>query len=200
MKEGAERIISRILEDAEAKSRAIMAEVSDKTAELDKAAKESASRQAEKIVEQARKEAVESRRRILGIAELEARKEVLAAKQDLIAAVFDRSLDELLASDDQDYLALMQRMLLESVISGREEVVLSAADQKRIPAVFWKELNELLKKKGKEGNLAPSTEPREIRGGFVLLAEGVEINCTFESLFKMLRDELEPEVASVLFK
>ncbi len=200
MKEGAERIISRILEDADAKSKAIISEANLKTAELEKEAGETASRQAEKIVEQAQKEAAERKRRILGVADLEARKEVLAVKQDLISAVFDRSLEELLEVDDQAYLALLGRMLIKNVASGREAVALSAADQKRIPAGFWKEVNGQLIKDGKEGQLVPATEARDIRGGFVLLAEGVEINCSLEALLGMLRDEMEPEVASVLFK
>ena len=64
---------------------------------------------------------------------------------------------------------------------------------------FWKDINEELQIKGKAGKLVPAKEPRDIHGGFILLAEGVEINCSFEALLTMKRDELEPKVAAVLF-
>jgi V/A-type H+/Na+-transporting ATPase subunit E len=199
MKEGADRIISRIIDDADTKSKTIIAEANEKASLMQKEARDSAMRQAEKIIDQAHKEAVERKRRILGIAELEARKELLTAKQELIAEVFAKSLDELLAADDTTYLALLRKMLLENVKSGTETVAVSASDLKRIPAAFWKEVNERLIEKGKAGKIAPASEPRDIRGGFILLDERVEINCSFEALLAMKRDELEPEVASILF-
>jgi V/A-type H+/Na+-transporting ATPase subunit E len=200
MTEGANRIISRVVKDAESKSEAIISEAAEKAAQLDKEAKENASRQAGKIIEQARKEALARKRRILGIAELESRKEVLAAKQELISEAFTRTLNELLEADDQAYLELIRKMLMENVVSGQETVAVSADDQKRIPDTFWKDINDQLKKIGKEGKLALASESRDIRGGFVLLAEGLEINCSFEALLEMVRDEMEPEVAAVLFK
>ena len=39
-----------------------------------------------------------------------------------------------------------------------------------------------------------------MRGGFVMVDEDVEVNCTFETLVRLEREKLEREVANVLFK
>jgi V/A-type H+/Na+-transporting ATPase subunit E len=199
VKEGADRIITRIVNDTDEKVKLMIAEANEKAALIKKEAAATAAARAEKIIVQARKDAAERKRRIIGVAELEARKEVLAAKQELIGEVFARSLEELLGVDDQTYLTLLRQLLLENVQSGTETVALNAKDLKRIPTGFWKEINEQLQNKGKAGKLTLASEACDIRGGFILLAEGVEINCSFEALLAMKRDELEPKVAALLF-
>ena len=48
--------------------------------------------------------------------------------------------------------------------------------------------------------LTLSEQTRPMRGGFVMVDEDVEVNCTFETLVRMQREKLEREVANVLFK
>ncbi|MCJ7806424.1 MAG: V-type proton ATPase subunit E [Clostridia bacterium] len=200
MGEGAERIIRRILDDANSKAVAIKAAAKEKSTAVENEAKQKAARKQEQILEKASKEAEEQKRRIIGVAQLEARKELLAAKQELISEVFQKSLNQLVDMDERLYLATIRDLILKLVETGTETVLGSAIDRDRIPAVFWKEINETLVKQGKKGELKLSVDTRDIRGGFILQAEGVEINCSFESLLEMKRDQLEPEVAAVLFK
>lgn len=200
MKEGADRIVRRIMDDAETQAESIKKEAAEKAEAFKAEAKEKAENREEHIIEQAKKEAEEQKRRIIGVAQLEARKEMLAAKQELISEAFDESLEQLVKLDDKTYLSIIKKMLLNLVETGTENVYCSAADLKRIPDSFWKEVNQELAGQGKKGELTPSSEPREIKGGFVLQADGMEINCSFEALLAMKRDELEPEVAAVLFK
>jgi len=198
--EGAERIVQRILDDANLKAEEIKTAAVEKSAATETAARQKAAREQEHILEQARKEAEEQKRRIIGVAQLEARKDLLAAKQDLISEAFQKSLDQLINMDDSSYLSIIRSMLLDLTETGTETVICSAADLKRIPASFWKEVNDALIKKGKKGSITLAQETREISGGFILQAEGVEINCSFESLLDMKRDQLEPEIAALLFK
>ncbi|MGM0651179.1 MAG: V-type ATP synthase subunit E [Bacillota bacterium] len=200
MKEGAERIVRRIMDDAEAQAESIKKEAAEKAEAVKADARKKAERREENILEQARKEAEEQKRRIVGVAQLEARKELLAAKQDLISEAFDGTLEQLVNLDDREYLSIIKKMLLNLVETGKEQVLCSAADLKRIPDSFWQEVNQELAGQGKKGELTLSLEPREIKGGFVLKADDMEINCSFEALLAMKRDELEPEVAAVLFK
>ena len=44
-----------------------------------------------------------------------------------------------------------------------------------------------------------SKNPGKFKGGFILENNGIEINSTYEALVSSLRDELEFEVAKVLF-
>lgn len=200
MSEGADKIVKKILEDAKAKADAIKADTQEKARAVEEEAKQKAERKKEHILEQAHKNAEEHKRRIIGVAQLEARKDKLAAKQDLISDVFEQALKQLESMDDQSYFKVLQNLLLEHAETGEELVFCSAKDQGRIPDSFWQEVNDTLVKQGKKGELKPAETTRDIRGGFILQSEGVEINCSFEALLEMHRDELEPEVAAVLFQ
>lgn len=200
MGEGAERIVQRILDDANLKAEEIKTAAVEKSAATESAARQKAAREQEQILEQARKEAEEQKRRIIGVAQLEARKDLLAAKQELISEAFQKSLEQLINMEDSSYLSIIRSMLLDLTETGAETVICSAADLKRIPAGFWKEVNDALVEKGKKGSITLAKETREIRGGFILQSEGVEMNCSFESLLDMKRDQLETAIAAVLFK
>ncbi len=200
MKEGAERITKRILEDAHAAAEKIREESAEKAASAESEARQKAERRQETILEQGRKDAEEQKRRIIGVAELEARKELLSAKQEMIGEAFQKSLEQLTGQDDRDYLSVIREMLLNFVETGTETVIFSERDLKRISDDFWKEINNEVSGKDKQGDLKLSEETRNIKGGFILQSDGVEVNCSFEALLEMKRDELEPELAAILFK
>jgi len=200
VKEGAEKITQRILDDAQARADSIKAEASEKAKAVEDEARKRAERKKEELLEQAGKDAEEQKRRILGVAQLEARKELLAAKQEMIEEAFQKSLDQLTSMDEKSYLAIIREMLLNLVESGNETVIFSARDLEIISDGFWKDVNKALVDKGKEGNLKLSRESREIKGGFILQAGGVEMNCSFEALLEEKRDQLETEVANILFE
>ena len=54
-------------------------------------------------------------------------------------------------------------------------------------------------KQVKKGELKLSNETRDIKGGFILEKNGIEVNNTFEALVNSLKEDLEYEVANVLF-
>ncbi len=199
MKDRAEKITLQIMDDAKAKVETINDEAKTQAEEIEKKARTQADKKKEQIIEQAKKDAEEQKRRITGMAQLEARKELLAAKQDIIGQVIDKIMDQLSGMDDQSYLDLMENLLLRMVERGDEIIVCSERDKDRIPSEFWKKINDALKKKGKKGELALSDETRTISGGFIILSDGVEINCSFESLFQLKKDELESDIADILF-
>ncbi len=200
MKEGADRIVRRVLDDAHARAESIKTEAAEKAKSVEAEARQRATRKEEYILEQARKGAAEQKGRIVGVAQLETRKDLLAAKQEMIGEAFQKALTELLNLNDKSYFTVIRDLLLGMVETGSETVVFSERDKKRIPDEFWKEVNEALVSLGKKGELKLSEETKDIQGGFILQAGGVEMNCSFESLLEMKRDELEPEVADMLFK
>ncbi len=200
MKEGAERICRRIRDDAGVKAENILAEAAKKADAMLFEAEKEAEKRREQILGRARKEAEEQKRRILGIARLDARKQMLGAKQELIKEALQQALAALLNLGEQDYFALLKKMLLVSITTGEEAVLLSPRDRARIPEDFWKELREELAAAGNNHQLLLSEETLEIPGGFVLRSGGVEINNSFNSLIEMYRDELEMEAAAILFR
>jgi len=200
LKEGADRIIQRVLDDAQARADSIEAEAAEKTEAVESDAKKKANRRKEQILEQARKSATEQKSRIIGVAQLEARKKLLAAKQEMIGEAFQRALNELSIMDDRDYLAVIRNLLQEMSDTGTETVIFNERDQERITDDFWKDVNKSLADQEKKGELELSEETRAIKGGFIFQRGGLEMNCSFESLLKRKRDELEFEVAELLFK
>ena len=169
--------------------------------------------EAEKILEEARKEAdsikekirhgaqislQDEKRRILTMANLEARKKVLEKKQDLIEESFQKALNHLRHLSDEEYQGAVKKLLLRAVESGEEEVIISPGE-KRITSALLNEVNEELRSKGRQGKLKLSSERREFQGGFILKAGRKEVNNTFYSLFQERREELEAEVAGILF-
>lgn len=199
MKEGAERIRQRILADAQTKADAIRSDASTAADSVLAEANKQAAVNREAILTQARKVAEEHKRRILGMSMLETRKEMLTAKQDILENAFQQAVAKLSASDDKTYFAILREMLLAAVDTGEETVILSERDGARVPSEFWKDINLALAAAGKKGKISLSAETRNISGGFILLSAGVEINNSFLSLLSLQRDELEPEIANILF-
>ena len=152
------------------------------------------------ILDKAGKAAEEKKRRILSMAQLENRKALLQAKQQIIDEVFEKAKAKLKKMPDDKYRGLIAEMLKKSVITGNEEVVISGNDKDRISPEFLAEINKTLKDLGKQGNLKISKTPGQMIGGFILKSEDLEVNNTFDSLINMEREELETEIAKILFE
>ncbi|MFY9114568.1 MAG: V-type ATP synthase subunit E family protein [Dethiobacteria bacterium] len=200
MENGAERICRRIQADIREKVEEIAAEATRKSEAILADAEKEARKQQEQILERMQKKAEEQKRRILSMAQLDARKEVLAAKQELINDAFNQALDMLFNLDPAAYLEILRRMLLSSIKTGEEVIILSPRDKSRIPDDFWNELNRELAAAGYINKISPGEADPNISGGFILRAGGIEINNSFGSLLEMYRDDLEPEVAALLFE
>ncbi|NLC11711.1 MAG: hypothetical protein GX767_05600 [Firmicutes bacterium] len=200
MKEGVEKINQRILADAQSRAKELLAEAEEKASATIAEAEKEADKIKNQIQERTQKEIEEQKRRILGIAQLDARKEMLAAKQELIEEAFQQALKELTNLEEATYFNYLRQMLLASIKTGEETIILSPRDKARIPSNFWNDLEKELKGTGRSGKISLGPESPEIEGGFILRSEGMEINNSFNALLSMQRDELEPEVAALLFK
>lgn len=196
---GIERIKEKILQDSEAKAFSIIEDAKIQAQEIIEKANVKAEQKASEVQKKASAEAAERLKISNSTLELEMRKDILSTKQQLIEEVFQRALDSLSKLDNNEYEATLYKLIVDAIESGDEEILLSSNDKNRLPADFVSKLNQVLVQAGKKGNLKLSDETRNIMGGFVLKAKGVEINYSFEALLRMDRDEIEPEVAAILF-
>ncbi|NMA92739.1 MAG: hypothetical protein GX973_06465 [Firmicutes bacterium] len=197
--QGAGPIIRRILEGAGAQVETILAEAREDAARTVAAAEKTAMERREEALRRAELQAEEQRRCILGASDLETRKKLLQTKQDMIEGAFKQALHDLSHMDRESYFKLLGKMILAAAEQGDEVVIMSPRDRKEIPAGFWEELNRRLVEDGRKGQLVPAEESRDLAGGVVLQAGGVEINSSFGALLEMYREELEPAVAALLF-
>ncbi|HBM80664.1 MAG: V-type ATP synthase subunit E [Clostridiales bacterium] len=162
-----------------------------------------ARKKAEKIVkdakERAKEEGLKSSERIISGAELDKRNMILAAKQDLIDSVFKSAIQKIRSMKDDEYTALIEKLLLRNVESGDEEVIFAENDKHRIDSGLLKRVNEKLAGLNKQGKLTESRQTVGIESGFILKKGGVEVNCSIEALVWSLRESLETSIAAMLF-
>ena len=139
--------------------------------------------------------------RRLGVARVEVRNKHLNAKQMIIEEVIDETLNRILAFPDDEYLAIMERLFAEANIPECEcEVQISQPDVNRMTADFIKSMERRLSADGKKVRLTLSKTHRDdIKGGFVVRADQVEIDCSLDTLVRVRWDEMEHEAAQILF-
>ena len=192
-------IISKILKDAKDKNENI---VSTANAEKDIIISKKINSAKEIESEMAKKSQIEAKsrkERILSAAKLKVRDNKLGAKQGIIEDIFKTSIDKLCSSSKEDFKNFILNSVLSIKVDGDETLILNEAGMNIIDEAFIKELNESLKAKGINGDIKLSSQTREFNGGFILQKNGIEINNTYEALVDSLREELESEVAGVLF-
>lgn len=194
-----EKIIERIKQDAQVQVDELKDKASKEAGKILQNAGDEANSYKAQALENAKAEAQQRKQRLISSANLEFRKEILAEKQNAIDLAFQKAVNTLTQMNDEEYRQTIKKMLISSVQTGDEELVLSVRDKARINENFLKDVNKELVKARKKGNLKISKDTYNILGGFVLRKGNIEINNSFESLFKSFRDDLEAEVSKVLF-
>jgi V/A-type H+-transporting ATPase subunit E len=195
---GIKNITERILSDARKKASEIESEDNKKAAEILNEAKNKSKSLRSQIVSSAKSQAEDEKRRILAFARLEARNSILTERQKAVGSVFEKAFENLLSLSDQEYFQLIKSLLIKTTITGEEEIILSSKDKNRITKELIESVNVALRSDGRKGNLKLAEETREIKGGFVLKSDGVEINNSFSSLLGLLREELEFKILEML--
>lgn len=195
---GLEEIIKEIEKRANKDVEKMKKEAEEERKKILKIAQEEALRTGKEITKRLEKEGeLQKRERIISV-RVEEKKKLLALKRKMLAESFERAEEELTSLGKQEYMSLMKRLLVSSVDSGDEEIVVSARDEDWMQGDFLKELRESLEKKGRWKKLRITAGLREGERGFILKKEGVHLNYTFSNLFLVLRQELEMEVAKRL--
>ena len=227
--EGIEKITAKIAQDAKAEIDALAAQTGEKLQELRDSAQAQARQEAGEIVERGRSAAGGRLERLSSAAQMERRKLELAAKQEVLGEAFDLALEKLCTLPEQEYIALLTKLALEASSSGKEQIIFSQKDRARVGKQVVMAANEALVKerapalpsevtKSKvgafvdklvhnttamvtgAGMLTLAEETRDIKGGFIMVDGDVEINCAFETLVRLQREQMEKKVADALFQ
>ncbi len=186
---GANRLAQRIVSEAEADARAAFEEnekaLRDIRAQSDKAV---SARRAElkSQLETAKKSLIGGYQTR---AMLDGKKDALKRKRAVIDAAFSRAYEAMLALDSESRKRICARML-EAEADGGETIVPAKADR-----VALESLVSAMPQK----RLTVSKEDAKIDGGFVLLGDGYEKDCSFRSLLSVVRSDEETAVYQLLF-
>ena len=226
--EGIEKITAKIAQDAQAEIEKLIAEAEEKVQSIQAAAQAQAQEEAGDIVEKGRAAASERLERLSSAAQMERRKLELASKQEVLGEAFDLALNKLCTLPEKEYIELLTKLALEASTSGKEQLIFSQKDRARVGKQVVMAANEALLKerapslppevtKSRVGSLMDklvhnttaivtgagptlSEQTRDIKGGFVMVDGDVEINCAFETLVRLQREQMEKKVADVLFQ
>ncbi|MHC4518878.1 MAG: V-type ATP synthase subunit E [Planctomycetota bacterium] len=193
----AEQVIEKILSDAKAEAEKITNEAAEKAAaEQAKADAKLAEyrQQAEVLAQQA---AEEEKSHILAGARMDAAKEYLAEKTKILDEVFERAAQRLGELPDDEYRALMGRLMAEAVETGDEEVVVGK-NEKRIDQSFVNQVNGKLQS-DKKRNLKLAQDRHDLPGGFVLRRGKIKTNVSPAVLLGQARNDLVIDLAKTLF-
>ncbi len=226
---GIDRIIGRISGDAQAEIDAILAQAREQAEQIAAQSRAQAQAESEAILERGRRDAQTRGERLAAMAQLECRKADLAAKQTVIVEAFDAAREKLLSMPEEEYVRLLASLAAKAAPHGRGKLVFSPADRARVGKAVVLAANEILARAaapklpeeltdGPAGALLDrvvtgasalltgsamltlAEETRPMEGGFVLCDGKIEVNCTFDALIRLRRDELAGQVAKMLFQ
>lgn len=191
---GINPIKDKILADAKERAKAIVEDAKTKSYEATKVAELKDLKQSQALEEKAKQEAEVTYKRMISMAELKVRQEELGMKQELIQEAFDTASEKLLKLPKDQYLNLVSNMLLNSVETGNEEVILSD--------LYQKEVKDLIQNINQEKNykLVISDESRDLDGGFILKSGDIELNNSFRAILHANKEAWTQSVAEILFQ
>ncbi len=124
-------------------------------------------------------------------AELESRKILLKTKQELIESTIKEAMEKLSTLPVDEYCDVLLKLVKKYEGGEKAVMALSKNDIDRMPKDFASKL---------PSNISIGKDPADIQNGFLLILEGIDINCSFEALFNDKLEELQDKVASILFK
>lgn len=226
---GIDKIAQRIEADAQQEIEKIQAETAEKVKQIKAEFQAQADKQKDEILQRGRKQAEERQQRLESAAQMETKKLNLAAKQDVLTEAFEQTMNKLCSLPEEEYVALLVKLAMKAVKTGKEQLIFSAQDRSRVGKQVVVAINEALAKEVSPelpdsitehkvgafldkvvkttsamitgtGMLTLAEETRPIRGGFIMVDGAVETNCAFETLVYLQRERLEKEVAAILFQ
>ena len=196
---GLEEIFEGIDNKANQQVKEIEKEAQQKREEILKQAREKASEHKERIIKEAKRQIEDEMRRELIKVRREEKKKTLALKSELMDEVFKEAMNRFLNLKKEEYLSLMKEAIVAGVKGGKEEILLSPGDREIFNKDFFKEVEKSLKAKGKKPEVKFTFELDKKEKGFIIKGEDMFINATVSTLFSVLKDEEEIEVARLLF-
>ncbi len=196
---GIEKILEKLQAENQAEIDGILSEARAQAEAITARYAEQARQERETAEEKGRTAAAERQDRLTRAAEMEGRKMVLAAKQSVLDRAFSMAKESLLSLPADRYTALLSALAAKSAVTGAEAVVLNEKDRAACGRAIVDAANSQRAAEGLTASLTLAEETEEIEGGLLLRDKESEVNCTFETLLHLSREELAGETAALLF-
>jgi len=128
-------------------------------------------------------------------ASLAVRKEMLAAKKELIDRVCEEAVKRIGGFGAAEYEKAVLGLFAQCTVEGGEQVLLSENAYKKLGGGIVDKMNASLS--GKKVTCGATAS--EIGDGFILQGTNSRQVCTFEAALELKRDQVEAEIAKILF-
>lgn len=188
-------ILAQIEKDAGATREEILAAARQNAEDIRAQGAKEAADEAARILADADRQVEALRQRGESQIDIQGRNTRLAARRAMIDQTFVRAMELLCAQTGDEKVKLYTRLAAENLADGETQLVLSREDT----AIGTRVLEEIKAKKP-GANVTLSSQEGKFRGGIVLRQGDIETNCTFEVLVAGIKEQLEAQVAAVLFE
>lgn len=207
MSDGADKIVSSIISEAQSKADVIIQEAEKEAALIVEEGQKEAALEKGNILENAKKQSAMKYQQLISEAKMNSRRAELEAREELIESAFKRANDELkkIASTDSDeYKESLKKIIEEASIEigGGDLVLLLKEDdvakvKGAIPAIE----KDIEKSTGTKTTLEIGENINTIGGAIIKTKNGeIEVNNTIEARMLRFKKVLRSEVAKVLFR
>ena len=194
---GLEKITSEIKADADKSIAAIIDKANAEAKSILAGAEKEAAEAIEKVNHDVSVRLSASKSTAESAAALRKRRLILEEKQKLIGEVIEEAKSLIYALPDNVYFEKILKLAEKNVSPAEGTIIFNAKDLSRLPADFETKLNVVAVAKG--GKLTVSKETRPIDGGFVLLYDGIDQNCSITSLFETNIEAVQDKIQKLLF-
>ena len=194
---GLDKILSEISAEADAGVQEILDDAKKEADQIRAEADREAGEAAERFTREAEKRAADRKSRAVSAAALKKRQLLLAKKQELISGGLNKAREKLLAMPDAAYFDAMIKLVEKNALDQPGEIRFNSRDLARLPQDYATRIENAAFKHG--GRLALSKSAADIDGGFLLIYEGIEQNCSVAALFETNAEELSDKIQKMLF-
>ena len=177
---GLDNLVNKIKTQALDEEKVILLDAENQASKYISAEREKIDFESKKLENKLRDEREMLIERMKSNTELKARNNKLQAKQDVIKRVFDEVLDELKSIDNEEYINYIKTC---NISTDSELVVM-------------KDKLDYIRENLPNIKVA---ENRFVNTGFIEVTKDTENNYTFESRLKLIKEELEGNLADILF-
>ncbi len=194
----AEAILKRIEDDAVKLSADILNDAKSKVNQMQYNSHLKVEKLKFKTEKMAEVESDEIRKQLQSMSDLEYKKYLLQQRRSLIDEAFTQAQNKIKTLNVGDIANKVSSMIVKQA-EGGETLYVGDNQANWLSDAVFNDINSKLKAQNKN-ELVKGDKQIENATGAVLVKDGVELNCTIESLLASLRVDIERDVAERLFK
>jgi vacuolar-type H+-ATPase subunit E/Vma4 len=191
-----ENILNRIREEAEASGAEVLRQAEERSAAIRAEHAKKAERLRAELEARARARAADEERRLVVAEELELRKAHLVRRREILEEVYAAARERIVRLAPNEYLDLVRSLIVRHALSGKEEVVVPAAQREIFTPAFIASLDAA---RGAGAAFTLAAEPGDFAWGVDLREGRRRVDLTLETVFEQLKARIEPAVAGALF-